>query len=104
LASSPGPQKIRLTFDHPQSIHRIRLEFREPTHERSQEFALYVTTSDHAHKEILRQQYTFSHNGSTQEVEDFTVALSDVTIIELQIDPGRHDKQQFASLHSISIA
>jgi hypothetical protein len=28
-AAGPGPQVIRLTFDQPQSIHRIRLEFRE---------------------------------------------------------------------------
>jgi hypothetical protein len=103
-AGAPGPQAIRLTFDQPQSIRRIRLEFREDGPERVQEFALYAMTANQARKEVLRQQWTFSPGGSTQEIEDYPVELADVTAIELQIDPGRHDKQKIASLQSIALA
>lgn len=103
-ASTPGPQVIRLTFDKPQSIRRIRLDFREDGQERVQEFALYAMSENQARREVLRQQWNFSPGGSTQEVEDCPVELTDVTAIELQIDPGRHDRQRIASLQSIALA
>lgn len=103
-AATSGPQAIRLRFDKPQSIHRVLLEFREDGSERIQEFALYAVTASQRRKEILRQQWTFSPGGSTQEIEDYRVELADVTEIELQIDPGRHDRQRIASLQSIALA
>ena len=103
-AASSGPQTIRLSFDKPQTLRRIRLEFREDTTERSQEFALYAITTNQARREILRQQWTFSPEGSTREIEDYPVELADVTVIELLIDPGRHDKGKIASLYSIALA
>jgi hypothetical protein len=103
-AGVPGPQTIRLTFDKPQSIRRIRLEFREDGPERVQEFALYAVTANRPRKELLRQQWSFSPNGSTREMEGYSVELSDVTAIELQIDPGRHDKQKIASLNFFALA
>ena len=102
-AADPGPQTIRLTFDEPRPIRRIRLEFREPTQERSQEFSLAAVVAQEK-RELLRQQWSFTPNGSTVEVEDYTINLSDVLMIELTIDPGRHDKQAYASLQSIAIA
>jgi hypothetical protein len=103
-AAAPGPQTIRLTFDKPRSLCRMRLEFREDTTERTQEFAIYAVTADQARREILRQQWTFSPDGSTREIEDYPVALADVTVLELQVDPGRHDKEKMASLYSIALA
>ena len=99
----PGPQTIRLKFDQPHAIRRIRLEFREPHAQRSQEFALSAVTNGDK-REIVRQQFTFSPNGATTEVEDYTVNLASVSALELVIDPGRHDKQAHASLQSIAIA
>lgn len=103
-AAKPGPQAIRLTFDKPQSIRRIRLEFREDGSERVQEIALYAMTTNQARREVLRRQWNFSPGGSNQEVEDYPVELADVTAIELQIDPGRHDKQKIATLQCIALA
>lgn len=103
-ATAPGPQVIRLTFDEPQSVRRIQLEFREDGQERIQEFVLYAMSKNQVAKEVLRQQWNFSPDGSTQEIEDYPVELTDVTTIELQIDPGRHDKQKIASLQSIALA
>jgi hypothetical protein len=103
-AAGPGPQVIRLNFDHPQSIRRIRLEFREAGRERWQEFALFATLGADQKREVVRQQWSFSPGGSAVEVEDYSVDLPGVVSLELKIDPGRHDHQAIASLESISIA
>lgn len=103
-AAAPGPQTIRLIFDEPRAIHRIRVEFRETTRERSQEFSLSAISASHQTHAIVRQQWTFSPGGSTTEVEDYSVNLLDIVAIELTIDPGRHDLQAVATLQSIAIA
>jgi hypothetical protein len=95
---------IRLNFDHPQSIRRIRVEFREQTRERSQEFALFASSAAFQRRQLVRQQWTFSPGGSAIEVEDFSVDLTGVLSLELEIDPGRHDKQAIATLESLTIA
>ena len=103
-AAAPGLQVIRLIFDKPQPIRRIRLEFREGQRQRSQEFVLLATLASGQTQEVVRQQWTFSPGGSVVEVEDYTVDLPGVLSLELKIDPGRHDHQAVASLESISIA
>jgi hypothetical protein len=103
-AAAPGPQTIRVLFDEPRPIHRIRLEFRETTRERSQEFSLSAISAGHQAQPIVRQQWTFSPGGSTTEAEDYAVSLLDIVAIELTIDPGRHDLQAVATLQSMAIA
>ncbi len=102
-ASAPGPQLIRLRFDNPQSVRRIHLQFREERVDRAQEIALFATSKASPRKELVRQQWVFSPNGATTETEDYYFDLKDLTILEIEIDPGRHDKQVFASLQSIQI-
>ena len=102
-ASSPGPQLIRLRFDTPQSIRRIHLQFREELVKRSQEIALFATTEGSPRKELVRQQWVFSPEGSPTEVEDYFFQLDNLTLVELEIDPGRDNKGVFASLQSIRI-
>lgn len=102
-ASTPGPQIIRLCFKEAQAIQRIRLQFREERVDRSQEIALFATAQNSPRKELVRQQWVFSPRGATTELEDYFFDLKGVTAIELQIDPGRHDKQVFATLESIQI-
>ncbi|HEX4038494.1 MAG TPA: hypothetical protein VHX37_10590 [Acidobacteriaceae bacterium] len=102
-ASEPGPHTIRVRFDKPMPIRRIHLEFREFRMERTQEFTLSAVSGGRK-RHIVRQQWTFSPEGSTAEVEDYVVNLATVTALVLQIDPGRHDLQAFASLQSIAIA
>jgi hypothetical protein len=103
-AADPGPQVIRLNFDHPQTIRRIRLEFREQTRERSQEFALFASSAAFQKREVVRQQWTFSSGNSATEIEDYSVDLAGVLSLELEIDPGRHDKQAIATLELLAIA
>lgn len=103
-AAEPGLQVIRLRFDRPQPIRRLRLVFREENDERQQEFALHAITSTGDRREVRRQQWTFSPGGATVETEDVELNVPDVSVLELEIDPGRHDKQKVASLQFLGVA
>lgn len=106
-AASTGPQVIRLHFDEPLTIRRIELHFIDKAAERSQEFAVFAGSGTEL-REVVRQQFSFSPGGSTEEIEDYTVALDHVTVLELKIDPDRsHDaklSQNYASLMSLRLA
>jgi len=106
-AAATGPQLIRLHFDEPINIKRLRLHFVDRAAERSQEFAVYAGSGSEL-KEVVRQQWTFSPHGSTEEIEDYTVNLSGITTLEVRIDPDRsHDPKQsreYASLQSLKLA
>ncbi len=87
-AAVPGEQLIRLRFDSPQRIRRIRLEFADSESERTQEFALrWSADGSRTLREIVRQQWNFSPRGSTRETEDYDVDLSEVCVLELSIKP-----------------
>jgi hypothetical protein len=100
-------QLIRLQFDEPMNIKRLRLHFVDKAAERSQEFAVFAGSGSEL-KEVVRQQWTFSPYGSTEEIEDYTVNLSGITTLEVRIDPDRsHDpkqSQEYASLQSLRLA
>jgi hypothetical protein len=106
-AATTGPQVIRLFFDEPLSIKHLNLHFVEKAAERSQEFAVYAGAGAEL-KEVVRQQWSFSPHGSTEELEDYPVNLSGITTLELRIDPDRsHDpkaSQHYASLQSLKLA
>jgi hypothetical protein len=107
-ASSRGPQVIRLHFDEPLAIRRIQIHFIDRVAERTQEFAIFVNSDDSTLQEVVRQQWNFSPHGVTEEIEDFAVALTGVTLMELRIDPDRSQdpsqSQNYASLASLKIA
>jgi hypothetical protein len=106
-AATTGPQLIRLHFDEPQTIRRIHLQFVDKTSERSQEFAVFAGHGTEL-KEVVRQQWSFSPGGSTEEIEDYAMNLSGITTLEVRIDPDRsHDpklSQSYASLQSLKVA
>ncbi|MGA7521933.1 MAG: hypothetical protein WBW84_05595 [Acidobacteriaceae bacterium] len=102
-AASPGPQVIHLRFDEPRPLRRIRLEFCEHG-QRSQEFCLSAIDAASQRRLIARQQWNFSPGGSTIEVEDYSVNLLEIAALELEIDPGRHDRLAVATLQSFAVA
>jgi hypothetical protein len=104
-AAEPGPQIIRLLFDQPQELKRIWLVFEETETQRTQEFTLRWSP-DHGRsfREIVRQQWNFSPPGTVRETEDYTVDLSDVTVLELKIVPDKSGGDARASLASLSLA
>jgi hypothetical protein len=49
-------------------------------------------------KDVIRQQWNFSPDGSTTETENYVVDLQAVAILELIIDPDCGAGQTFATL------
>ena len=104
-AAEPGKQTIRLLFAHPQRLRRIWLSFVEPLTERTQEYVLRASTDDgRTLREIVRQQWNFSPQGSTCETEDHRVDLLAVTILELSIIPDITGGNARASLAELRLA
>jgi hypothetical protein len=103
-ATSPGPQTITLLFDAPQHIRRIFLHFIERERERSQEFVLRYSSAKEKDREVVRQQWTFSPTGSTQEIEDYSFELESITKLELVIDPDRGHGHSQATINALRLA
>ena len=104
-AAQPGEQTIRFLFDEVQKVKRIQLRFHEKHQARTQEFVLrWSPDAGTSYREIVRQQYTFSPSGTTDEVEEYTVDLTGVTILELRIIPDIGGGEARASVAQICIA
>jgi hypothetical protein len=98
-AAEPGEQRIRLLFREPQRLRRIWLRFAEAGANRTQEFLLrWSPDGGRSFHDIVRQQYTFSPEGATSEVEDLRVDLAAVTALELMIVPDQRRAEAYASL------
>ncbi len=103
-AIGPGVQTITILFDVPQRLRRIVVHFVERNMERSQEFLLLYSSAQETDRDIVRQQWTFSPNGSPQEIEDYPVELESVAKLELVIDPDRGRRNSVATLSALRIA
>ena len=104
-AANTGTQTIRLLFDQPQSLRRISLVFEETETARTQEFVLrWSADGGHSFREIVRQQWSFSPLNTIREVEEYHVALSDVTVLELVIVPDISGGAARASLKSLRVS
>lgn len=104
-AAVPGKQTIRLLFQEPQKIRKIQLSFVESSAERTQEYTLrWSPDSGQSFRELVRQQWNFSPEGSTYEIEEHEVDLAGVTILELTIIPDISGASAVASLAKLWIA
>jgi hypothetical protein len=103
-AAGPGTQTIRLLFDEPRQIRRMRLHFAVSDAARTQEFVLRWGAKGGPAREVVRQQWTFSPTGSTHETEDYRVDLSGVTVLELSITPDISGGDARASLVEMRVA
>ena len=98
-AAEKGAQTIRIVFDIPRMLHRIKLEFTEAEIQRTQEFTLQRSTPVGGPlTEIVRQQWNFNPQGSTREVEGYEVRLENLSILELAIKPDLTLIHAFATL------
>jgi hypothetical protein len=105
LASEAGTQVIRLVFDQARPLGRIWLHFVERRAERTQAYLLrWSPDGGKTYHDIVRQQWNFSPNGATSEVEDHRVELPAVTVLELSIDPDIGGKVAMASLEALRLA
>ncbi len=103
-AVDSGKQIIRLLFNHPQSINRIMLKFEEPGIERTQEYVLSWSNESGQPHEIVRQQWNFSPDGASNEIENHHVELSNVKVLELNINPDISGGNSIATLRELRIA
>jgi hypothetical protein len=103
-AGQPGQQTVRLLFDKPLRIRRMRLVFQENEQERTQQFVLrWSSDGGRSYREIVRQQYNFSPPGTTTELEDLTVELDGLTTLELNIIPDISGGSACASLNQLRL-
>ena len=104
-AAEPGEQTIRLLFDQPQQVRRIRLQFDNPDRECTQEFVVrWAAHSEGPFQEVVRQQWNFSPPDSVREREDYRVNLDKVSVLELSITPDIRDSSALASLSQMRLA
>jgi hypothetical protein len=103
-AAESGTQTIRLLFDQPQRLKRIRLVFDEKDSARTQEFVLRWSSDGNSFREIVRQQWNFGPPETTREVEEYQVDLTGVTVLELTIVPNISGGTARASLMSLRLS
>lgn len=104
-AEGLGEQTIRLLFSSPQRVRRIRLSFVESETERTQEYVLrWSHDGGKTFRDIVRQQWNFSPQGSTSETEDHHVDLPHTTTLELRIIPDVSGNRVPASLDHLRVA
>lgn len=104
-AADLGVQTIRLVFDEPQRLRRISVVFEETETKRTQEFTLrWSPDRGSSFWEIVRQQWNFSSPDATRETEDYAVDLSNVTVLDLIIEPDKENRNARASLLSLRLA
>jgi hypothetical protein len=104
-AAEAGTQVIRLRFDAPQRLRRIRLVFQEDVVERTQEFSIrWSSDGGRSYREAIRQQYNFSPPGTTREIEEYEVEMDGVSTLELTISPDLGGGRHSASLSELRLA
>lgn len=103
-ASLPGEHTLRLVFDAPVDVSRVALTFEERDTERTQELVLRWRRTGGEWREIVRQQWNFSPNGSTAEQEAWDLKLEQLGELELQIRPDINGGPAKASLRRWTVA
>jgi hypothetical protein len=98
-AAVPGEQRVAILFDEPEFVQKMTLNFVETDRQRTHEFVLtWSSDIDGPAHIIVRQQWTFSPSGSTNESETYIVDLRNVRMLELMIKPDLSDPSAIASL------
>lgn len=83
----------------------MQLLFIETQRERTQEFVLKWSHAEgQPGWEVVRQQYHFSPQDATRELEDYQVTLARVRTLELTIVPDRTGGGAHATLESLRLA
>ena len=105
IAGEPGDQKLILAFHKPVTIRRITLEIEEREVHRTQELQVSVSSDGgKTYRELRRQEFNFSPDGTTWECEDWAVAELNVTHVRLVIRPDKGRKEFLAKLTSFVLA
>ena len=104
-AESPGEQTIEIRFHQRTPIRRLRVVSSELTESRTQEMTVWVSLrGGERHQEVVRQQFNFSPNGATEEVEEYTLQLEEVSTIQLRIVPSIDGRSTMARVSDLRVA
>jgi hypothetical protein len=103
-AARDGEQAIHVDFATPVAIARVRLVFRERELQRTQQFTLSWIDGSGGRREAVRQQFTFSPQGATEEVEEYTLNASSVARLEVRIVPDISGGAALAQLSEFRLA
>ena len=102
IAGEPGEQTVILAFDAPQTINQILLEVEEPEVARTQDLQLSLSRDGgRTYRELLRQEFNFSPEGTSFEREKWTVKAQGATHLRLVIKPDKGGKPCRATLTSL---
>ena len=86
-------------------MRRIWLHFAESDRPRTQEYVLrWSPDGGQSFHDVVRQQWNFSPEGATSEIEDHRVELAAVTVLELTIHPDISANAAVASLAAWRLA
>jgi hypothetical protein len=102
VAGAPGPQRLLLAFDAPQTLRMLRLEIEERDVSRTQELHVAISRDGgQAYQTLLRQEYTFSQPGTTFEHEEWAIPVEGVTHLQLVITPDKGGAPCHATLTTL---
>jgi hypothetical protein len=105
LAEQTGPQKVIIAFDHPQTIRKVVVETEERDASRTQEITLSISKDGgRTYRDLRRQEFNFSPDGSTWEREDWTLAEEAVTHVQLAIKPDKGGRPFRAALTTFAVS
>ena len=104
IAGEAGDQTIIIAFHHPHVIGHVTMEVEEREVARTQEVQLaFSSDGGVTYRELVRQEFNFSPEGTTWEREDWAVGQFNVTHLRLAIKPDKGRKDLFAKLTSLAI-
>ena len=104
-ADCPGEQMIEIRFHHPMVVRRLRVVATEPEASRTQEMTVWACLHcGERHREVLRQQFNFSPDGATEEIEDYVFEFDDVSALQLRIVPSVEGRPATAHVRELRVA
>jgi len=104
VAGTPGPQRLLLSFDAPQTLRRLCVEVEERDVSRTQELHVAISRDGgHTYQTLLRQEYTFSPPGTTFEREEWAIPAEGVTHLQLVITPDKGGAPCYATLTTLAL-
>jgi hypothetical protein len=104
-AAEPGRQVVEVHFDRPRDLRRIRLMFVEDRTARTQQFTIRCSSNrGERHREVVRQQFTFSPAGATGEVEEYRISVQQVCRLAIEIIPDIGNSDAVATLTEVQVA
>lgn len=104
-AECEGEQLIEIRFHRRMPVRRVRVVSSDAEQSRTQEMTIWVSLrGGEQHREVLRQQFTFSPGGATQEVEEYGLQLEEVSRIQLRIVPNVDGRPAVARVTELRVA